>query len=46
LKRAGLQPAAEVQMHSVIEEECTGNGALAAMLALPWASSLSWYSLT
>jgi acetylornithine deacetylase len=35
LKRAGLQPAAEVQMHSVIEEECTGNGALAAMLALP-----------
>jgi acetylornithine deacetylase len=35
LKRAGLQPAAEVQMHSVIEEECTGNGALACMLALP-----------
>ena len=35
LKRAGLQPAAQVQMHSVIEEECTGNGALAAMLALP-----------
>ncbi|MCA3323533.1 MAG: ArgE/DapE family deacylase [Roseomonas sp.] len=35
LKRAGLQPAAQVQMQSVIEEECTGNGALAAMLALP-----------
>jgi len=35
LKRAGLQPAAEVQLHSVIEEECTGNGALACMLALP-----------
>jgi acetylornithine deacetylase len=35
LRLAGLQPAAEVQMHSVIEEECTGNGALAAMLALP-----------
>jgi acetylornithine deacetylase len=35
LKRAGLQPAAEVQMHSVIEEECTGNGALACMMALP-----------
>ena len=35
LRRAGLQPAAEVQMHSVIEEECTGNGALACMLALP-----------
>lgn len=35
LKLAGLQPAAEVQMQSVIEEECTGNGALAAMLALP-----------
>lgn len=35
LRVAGLQPAAEVQMQSVIEEECTGNGALAAMLALP-----------
>jgi acetylornithine deacetylase len=35
LHLAGLQPAAEVQMQSVIEEECTGNGALAAMLALP-----------
>lgn len=35
LRLAGLQPAAEVQMQSVIEEECTGNGALAAMLALP-----------
>ena len=34
LRLAGLQPAAEVQMQSVIEEECTGNGALAAMLAL------------
>jgi acetylornithine deacetylase len=35
LTLAGLQPAAVVQMQSVIEEECTGNGALAAMLALP-----------
>ncbi|MFO1039552.1 MAG: ArgE/DapE family deacylase [Geminicoccaceae bacterium] len=35
LRQAGLQPAAEVQMQSVIEEECTGNGALATMLALP-----------
>jgi acetylornithine deacetylase len=35
LRRAGLAPAAEVQMAAVIEEECTGNGALAAMLALP-----------
>jgi acetylornithine deacetylase len=35
LQRAGLQPAAEVQMQAVIEEECTGNGALATMLALP-----------
>jgi len=35
LRLAGLQPAAEVQMHSVVEEECTGNGALACMLALP-----------
>jgi acetylornithine deacetylase len=35
LRRAGLQPAAELQMQAVIEEECTGNGALATMLALP-----------
>ncbi|MEO9188493.1 MAG: M20/M25/M40 family metallo-hydrolase, partial [Acetobacteraceae bacterium] len=35
LKAAGLQPAAEVQMAAVIEEECTGNGALAVMQALP-----------
>jgi len=35
LQLAGLQPAAEVQFQSVIEEECTGNGALACMLALP-----------
>jgi acetylornithine deacetylase len=33
LKLAGLAPAAEVQLHAVIEEECTGNGALACMLA-------------
>ncbi|WP_159994935.1 ArgE/DapE family deacylase [Roseomonas sp. 18066] len=35
LSMAGLQPAAEVQFHSVIEEECTGNGALACMMAMP-----------
>lgn len=35
LRLAGLQPAAEVQLQAVIEEECTGNGALATMLALP-----------
>ncbi len=34
LRRAGLQPAAEVQFAAVIEEECTGNGALAVMHAL------------
>jgi acetylornithine deacetylase len=34
LRLAGLQPAAEVQMAAVIEEECTGNGALAVMQAL------------
>ena len=34
LRRAGLQPAAEVQLAAVIEEECTGNGALAVMHAL------------
>lgn len=35
LRRAGLQPAAELQFAAVIEEECTGNGALAVMHALP-----------
>ncbi|MDB5369195.1 MAG: peptidase [Roseomonas sp.] len=35
LQLAGLQPAAQVQFQSVIEEECTGNGALACMMALP-----------
>ena len=35
LQMAGLQPAAQVQFHSVIEEECSGNGALACMMALP-----------
>jgi acetylornithine deacetylase len=35
LLMAGLQPAAQVQFQSVIEEECTGNGALACMMALP-----------
>jgi acetylornithine deacetylase len=34
LNLAGLQPAAEVQFAAVIEEECTGNGALAVMHAL------------
>ncbi len=35
LRRAGLQPAAELHLAAVIEEECTGNGALAVMHALP-----------
>jgi acetylornithine deacetylase len=35
LSLAGLAPAAPVQFQAVIEEECTGNGALATMLALP-----------
>jgi acetylornithine deacetylase len=35
LQLAGLQPAAQVQFQSVIEEECSGNGALACMMALP-----------
>ena len=35
LRRAGLQPAGPVQLAAVIEEECTGNGALAVMHALP-----------
>ena len=35
LRHAGLQPAAELQLAAVIEEECTGNGALAVIHALP-----------
>jgi len=35
LREARLQPAAPVQFAAVIEEECTGNGALAVMHALP-----------
>ena len=33
LQRLGWQPAARVTMQSVIEEECTGNGALACLVA-------------
>ncbi len=31
ITRLGLEPAAEVYLQSVIEEECTGNGALACL---------------
>lgn len=31
LRRIGLQPAADVFVQSVVEEECTGNGALACL---------------
>jgi acetylornithine deacetylase len=33
LRSLGLVPTAPVQLQSVVEEECTGNGALQAMLA-------------
>jgi acetylornithine deacetylase len=33
LKRLGLEPRAPVQLQSVVEEECTGHGALACVLA-------------
>ncbi|MGB8621631.1 MAG: ArgE/DapE family deacylase [Paracoccaceae bacterium] len=32
LRRAGVQPAAQVHLQSVVEEECTGNGALACLV--------------
>ena len=32
LRRMGLEPAAPVYLQSVIEEECTGNGALACLV--------------
>jgi acetylornithine deacetylase len=40
LREAGLAPAGEVQMQSVIEEECSGNGALACMVAMPKADAV------
>lgn len=33
LRRLGVSPRAPVQLQSVVEEECTGNGALACVLA-------------
>jgi acetylornithine deacetylase len=33
LRRLGVTPRARVQLQSVVEEECTGNGALACVLA-------------
>jgi len=33
LRRLGLEPAAPVYLQSVVEEECTGNGALACLAA-------------
>ena len=33
LRRIGLQPAARVHVQSVVEEECTGNGALHCLVA-------------
>ena len=33
LRRTGMQPAARVHVQSVVEEECTGNGALACLVA-------------
>jgi acetylornithine deacetylase len=33
LRRLGVEPRARVQLQSVVEEECTGNGALACVLA-------------
>jgi acetylornithine deacetylase len=33
LQRLGIEPRGRVQLQSVVEEECTGNGALACVLA-------------
>jgi acetylornithine deacetylase len=40
LALAGLAPAGQVQLQAVVEEECTGNGALATMLAMPKADAV------
>lgn len=37
LRRLGLQPLARVQLQSVVEEECTGNGALQCVISEPAA---------
>jgi acetylornithine deacetylase len=36
LRQLGVRPAAPVELQSVVEEECTGNGALATALASPF----------
>ncbi|MBV9165373.1 MAG: ArgE/DapE family deacylase [Solirubrobacterales bacterium] len=36
-KRLGLEPLARIQLQSVVEEECTGNGALQCVMAEPGA---------
>ncbi len=50
IRRCGFEPAAEVYLQTVIEEECTGNGALAclqrgyradaALIPEPWADTM------
>lgn len=35
LRDLGLAPLGDLQLHSVVEEECGGNGALQCLLALP-----------
>lgn len=40
LRRAGVQPAARVVLQSVVEEECTGNGALHCLVAGPDAEAV------
>lgn len=35
LRGLGLAPLADLQLHSVVEEECGGNGALQCVLSLP-----------
>jgi len=39
LRRLGLAPLAPVQLQSVVEEECTGNGALQCVLSGPRADA-------
>ena len=39
LQRLGLAPDAPVQLQSVVEEECTGNGALQCVLSCPAAEA-------
>ena len=46
IRNLGYQPAARVHIQSVVEEECTGNGALACLVRGYNAEASALYPLT